>query len=647
MIARSAYKMSDSDDGKTKVKIKVHLSSQSDDDETSDAPDEEEDHGSPSNAKVAKPLNMKAVGSEESNKDKDKKVEEEVRAKTKSELEEEYRDVKTKIAGEDGEADLKSKSATASREEQLADKEPSAQDSKELPVDGKEEADSKAKPTSGENISKQNEEEKKETSKEYAAADGANNSNKISAEMKDSYGDVDTKGPETQTDDPEKESREKKFSAQQVDQKDLSKPSSPDNDSNQLGKVEEPKQPEETKKSLSEKAEEKPSEEEEEPQQTGKVEEPKQSGKVEEQQSGNVEEPHLSEKVIETKPSGEVQEPKQSGKEKEPEVAEKLVKESQGNEKGSPTPSVESFHKDLLDSQEKPSGNMSGGSGGHADKYPPENAVSKGGRSKEPKKDRYVSWSSRWRNKDKKKKKDKRAKKGLAKIPDFPVKCKASDLKVNVPEMLLDDADANDLPAACKVLKARGAGELYLLGTSHFSKKSRSEVAQTIRIVKPQAVVVELDLSRLYILQLDEREMLQQTKKESWWDQVKFVSSRKYHHGLIDVFLSIVGNILIRTSGVVPGGEFRTAVAEAQRLEHCDIHLGDRPLNITLARVSSKLSLLEKALLLKCLTPRPFSKDEVSSKEAVEIATTEEKVSAVLKTTKGKYLRQRTRPKFV
>ena len=252
----------------------------------------------------------------------------------------------------------------------------------------------------------------------------------------------------------------------------------------------------------------------------------------------------------------------------------------------------------------------------------------------------YVRWSDRWRNKNKKKKrkKKKRGKRGIVRITDFPVKCKAAELSVSAPEMVLEedeDEDAPEVPESCKVLRVPDVGELYLLGTSHFSKRSRADVARTIRAVRPSAVVMELDLSRLYILSLDESALLQAVEEGSWWDQVKIVAGRKFRHGILDVFLSVVGHVLIRMSGVVPGGEFRTAVAEAKKLPDCDVHLGDRPLSITFARVSQKLSLMEKAKLIVGLIPRPMNK-VAPGKKRIEVLSDESRLTKVLEKTKGK-----------
>ena len=46
---------------------------------------------------------------------------------------------------------------------------------------------------------------------------------------------------------------------------------------------------------------------------------------------------------------------------------------------------------------------------------------------------------------------------------------------------------------------------------------------------------------------------------------------------------------LTKKTCMVPGGEFRTAYQEAQKLSGCIIKLGERPINITLKRAIGSL----------------------------------------------------------
>ena len=56
-------------------------------------------------------------------------------------------------------------------------------------------------------------------------------------------------------------------------------------------------------------------------------------------------------------------------------------------------------------------------------------------------------------------------------------------------------------------------GKVYLVGTAHFSVESNREVAELIRKVKPNRVVIELCKARSNILSLDEETVLREAKE--------------------------------------------------------------------------------------------------------------------------------------
>ena len=71
---------------------------------------------------------------------------------------------------------------------------------------------------------------------------------------------------------------------------------------------------------------------------------------------------------------------------------------------------------------------------------------------------------------------------------------------------------------------------------------------------------------------------------------------------------------LTKELGMAPGGEFRRAFREAHSVPGCLVHLGDRPINITLKRALGSLSIWQKIKLgFNILT----SKDSIT-KEDVE-----------------------------
>jgi pheromone shutdown protein TraB len=70
---------------------------------------------------------------------------------------------------------------------------------------------------------------------------------------------------------------------------------------------------------------------------------------------------------------------------------------------------------------------------------------------------------------------------------------------------------------------------------------------------------------------------------------------------------------LTKELGMAPGGEFRRAFQEARKIPNCSVHLGDRPINITLQRALASLTWWQTTKLTwHILTSKdPISKEEV------------------------------------
>lgn len=178
-------------------------------------------------------------------------------------------------------------------------------------------------------------------------------------------------------------------------------------------------------------------------------------------------------------------------------------------------------------------------------------------------------------------------------------------------------ADTNadtHLPDTVTRLETSEGSAVYLVGTAHFSRESQEDVASTIRAVRPDVVVVELCKARTAILQLDEETILQESRS---LDLKKVQMIMRQHgkvQGILYLLLLSVSAHITKQLGMAPGGEFRTAFAEARRsAPGCLIQLGDRPIQITLSRALASLSLWHKIKLTwHILTSKePISKEEV------------------------------------
>ncbi|XP_057371312.1 uncharacterized protein LOC130692251 isoform X2 [Daphnia carinata] len=169
------------------------------------------------------------------------------------------------------------------------------------------------------------------------------------------------------------------------------------------------------------------------------------------------------------------------------------------------------------------------------------------------------------------------------------------------------------LPETVTQLTSKDGVKVFLVGTAHFSQESQEDVAKTILMTRPRVVVVELCVSRLNILRFDEQTILEEAKNLN----MEKVRSTIKQYGAVQgalylLFLSTSAH-LTRQLGMAPGGEFRRAYHEARNVHGCRIHLGDRPIHVTLHRALAALSLWQKAKLVwhLLLNRGPISAEEV------------------------------------
>lgn len=202
-----------------------------------------------------------------------------------------------------------------------------------------------------------------------------------------------------------------------------------------------------------------------------------------------------------------------------------------------------------------------------------------------------------------------------------------------------------ELPSSVTKLTSPVTGaEVYIIGTSHFSKGSKEDVKQAIRLLRPNIVVVELCQNRFSVSQfleeddeeteedenvtqvdktdkeekerkeafkeeikellIDESKQLEKEsqikesgKKENEEKQIRNVKSRKIEYGASLNFLhyligSFYGNVISQLN--VEKSEFEIAFSEALK-HNCEYFvLGDRPFEITLQRAWHFLSFYDK-----------------------------------------------------
>ncbi|XP_069703231.1 traB domain-containing protein isoform X2 [Periplaneta americana] len=194
----------------------------------------------------------------------------------------------------------------------------------------------------------------------------------------------------------------------------------------------------------------------------------------------------------------------------------------------------------------------------------------------------------------------------------------SSEEKPNLPSKAsplhkYDPSFDSRLPDTVSLLTTPDGGKVYLVGTAHFSMESQEDVAKVIKAVQPHIVLVELCKSRVNILQLDEKTILEEAKNINFEKVRSTIKQNGLFHGLMYILLLSMSAHLTKQLGMAPGGEFRRAFAEARQVPMCLIHLGDRPIHITLQRALASLSWWQTMRLMwhLLMSKEPISKEEV------------------------------------
>lgn len=146
------------------------------------------------------------------------------------------------------------------------------------------------------------------------------------------------------------------------------------------------------------------------------------------------------------------------------------------------------------------------------------------------------------------------------------------------------------LPDTVTLLTTPDGGKLYLVGTAHFSVESQKDVSMIIQAVQPHIVVVELCNSRVGILHLNEELLQRYTTKLNYQYIMTTLKQLGTYNGLLYILLLRMAAHVAKQLGMAPGGEFRTAFEEAQKIPNCIFDLADRPINITIQRAVRSLS---------------------------------------------------------
>ncbi|CAH0627031.1 unnamed protein product [Chrysodeixis includens] len=137
---------------------------------------------------------------------------------------------------------------------------------------------------------------------------------------------------------------------------------------------------------------------------------------------------------------------------------------------------------------------------------------------------------------------------------------------------------------------------------------------QIVKVLNPNAILVELCRQRVSLLELDDKKFLEDAKNFDAKKLKEAVKGQNFVSGMLHAMLLKTYADIAKELGVAPGGEFRRAYHEMKRIPGCKLFLGDRPIQITIARAFQSLSVYELGQVLYHLTtsnPKPLDKDQL------------------------------------
>lgn len=146
------------------------------------------------------------------------------------------------------------------------------------------------------------------------------------------------------------------------------------------------------------------------------------------------------------------------------------------------------------------------------------------------------------------------------------------------------------LPDTVSVLQGPFGSRVYLIGSAHFSEESMNDVSFVIRNVRPDFVMVELCQSRSHIMLMNEEQLLHEATDLNL-AKLRNIYQSNGLNSIFYILLLSMSSKLTKDLGRAPGCEFRRAFSEAKLLPNCTIHLGDRPIAITINRMLRSLSI--------------------------------------------------------
>ncbi|MBW9220502.1 TraB/GumN family protein [Methanothermococcus sp. SCGC AD-155-N22] len=167
--------------------------------------------------------------------------------------------------------------------------------------------------------------------------------------------------------------------------------------------------------------------------------------------------------------------------------------------------------------------------------------------------------------------------------------------------------------------------DIYILGTAHVSEDSIKEVEETIKEIDPDLIAVELDNDRFFALINGEND--KDPKDINIWEILKSGDIGLF---LLHTILASFQREIGEKFNIKPGSEMKKAI-ELAKLYKKPLYLIDRPIDITLKRALSSMSLKEKLKLLCQLFEDDDSISKLDKRSIKEIVDNAEELVEILK----------------
>lgn len=149
---------------------------------------------------------------------------------------------------------------------------------------------------------------------------------------------------------------------------------------------------------------------------------------------------------------------------------------------------------------------------------------------------------------------------------------------------------------------------IHFVPTAHVSKQSVLDVKETIELIQPEAVCIELDVSRADNLQKDN------TTTDEEYDIKSMIKEKKFVGFAIKLLLTSFQKRIADKENTQVGGEMIQAIDSSKELD-IPIHYIDRHINITMKRLWTNLSTWKKVELITGLILSSFEDEEIDIEE--------------------------------